>query len=34
MKRKISVRREINDMVGWIVEGFDPEKIILLNCPE
>jgi len=31
MKRKISVRREINRMVRRIVEGFDPEKIILFG---
>ncbi|MCX5919289.1 MAG: nucleotidyltransferase domain-containing protein [Deltaproteobacteria bacterium] len=31
MKRKISVRREINNMVRRIVEGFDPEKIILFG---
>jgi predicted nucleotidyltransferase len=31
MKRKISVRRKIDDMVSRIVEGFDPEKIILFG---
>jgi predicted nucleotidyltransferase len=31
MKRKISVRREINKMVRRIVKRFDPEKIILFG---